>query len=67
LYERGVVEQGTLYRAWTSAANDQIIKDHAQSKKIQASLVYLTKALEELGAPLDDEELAAFMKQVAKR
>jgi len=67
LYERGVVEQGTLYRAWTSAANDQIIKDHAKSAQIQASLVHLTKALEELGAPLDDEELAAFMKKVAKR
>lgn len=67
LYERGVVEQGTLYRAWTSATNDQIIKDHAKSEQIQASLVHLTKALEALGAPLEDDELADFMKKVAKR
>ena len=67
LYERGVVEQGTLYRAWTSATNDDAIKKHPKSARIQASLVHLTKALQELGAPLDDEELAAFMKKVAKR
>ena len=67
LYERGVVEQGTLYRAWTSATNDDIIKKHPKSERIQASLVHLTKALQELGAPLDDEELADFMKKVAKR
>lgn len=67
LYERGVVEQGTLYRAWTSATNDDIIKKHPKAEEIQASLLHLTKALEALGAPLDDEELADFMKKVAKR
>lgn len=67
LFERGVVDQGTLYRAWTSAANDDIIKNHAQSEKIRNSLVHLTHALEALGAPLDDEELVAFMKKVTKR
>ena len=67
LYERGVVEQGTLYRAWTSATNDDIIKKHPKAEEIQASLVHLTKALEALGAPLEDDELADFMKKIAKR
>jgi len=67
LFERGVVDQGTLYRAWTSTTNDETIRNHPKSKQIQASLVHLTKALEALGAPLDDDELVDFMKKVAKR
>ena len=67
LYERSVVETGKLYRALNASENDGIIKAHPKCAQITAALEYYTKALEALGAPLEDEDLAQFMKDVAKR
>jgi hypothetical protein len=67
LYERSVVEIGKLYRALTASDNDAIIKAHAKRAQITAALEHLTKALTALDAPTEDEDLAKFMKEVAKR
>jgi len=67
LYERIVCEGGALYRALTSTTNDDIIKKHPKSKELTGFLEHLTKALTAAGAPLEDDELVALMKQLAKR
>jgi len=67
LYERSVVEIGKLYRALTATDNDAIIKAHAKRDQLTAALEHLTKALTALDAPTEDEDLAAFMKAIAKR
>lgn len=61
LYSRYVIELGKLYRAGNSAENDAIIKAHANGDKIVAALEAVTTALKALGAPLEDDELKAFM------
>ena len=67
LYERIVCEGGALYRALTNPTNDDIIKKHAKSKELTDFLEHLTAALTAAGAPLEDDELVALMKQLAKR
>jgi len=67
LYERSVVELGTLYRALNSADNDAIIKGHAKAKELQAALLDITRGLKALGAPVADADLVKFMKTVSKR
>jgi hypothetical protein len=66
LYERFVVEIAKLYRAGMSAENDAVIKNHAQGDKITAALESITTALQALDAPLEDEDLVAFVKSVSK-
>jgi hypothetical protein len=61
LYARYVVELGKLYRAGVSAENDTVIKNHPRGAEIVAALESVTAALKALGAPLDDEELKAYM------
>ncbi len=61
LYSRYVVELGKLFRAGMSAENDAIIKNHPRGAEIVAALESVTAALKALGAPLDDEELKAYM------
>jgi len=67
LYERSVVELGKLYRALNASDNDSVIKAHAKRAEIVAALEHITAALTALDAPTEDEDLAAFMKEVAKR
>jgi len=67
LYERSVIELGKLYRALTASDNDAIIKAHAKRAELVAALEHLTKALTALDAPTEDEDLAQFMKSLAKR
>ena len=67
LYERSVVELGKLYRALNSADNDAVIKAHAKGQELQDALVDVTKALQSLGAPTEDEDLVGFMKSIANR
>ena len=67
LYERSVVEIGKLYRALTATDNDDKIKAHEKRAEIVAALEHITTALTALGAPTEDEDLAKFMKEVAKR
>jgi len=67
LYERSVCEIGKLYRALTASDNDAIIKAHAKRTQLTAALEHLTKALTALDAPTEDEDLAQFMKSLAKR
>lgn len=67
LYERSVVEIGKLYRALTATDNDAKIKAHAKRDQIVAALEHITTALTALDAPTEDEDLAKFMKEVAKR
>ena len=67
LYERSVVEIGKLYRALTATDNDAKIKAHAKRAQIVAALEHITTALTALDAPTEDEDLAKFMKEVAKR
>ena len=62
LYQRSVVELAKLYRALNSAENDAIIKGHARGEELQAALLHITNALEALDAPLEDDELVAFVK-----
>jgi len=62
LYQRSVVESSKMYRALNSAENDATIKAHAKREQLQAFLMHLTKGLEALGAPLEDEDLVAFVK-----
>jgi hypothetical protein len=64
LYSRYVIELGKLYRAGMSAENDAVIKAHAHGDKITAALEAITTALQALDAPLEDEDLKAFMKSV---
>ena len=67
LYERSVVELGKLYRALNATDNDAVIKAHAKGQELQDALVDVTKALQSLGAPTEDEDLVGFMKSLAKR
>jgi len=64
LYSRYVIELGKLYRAGMSAENDAVIKAHAQGDKITAALEAITTALQALDAPLEDDDLKAFMASV---
>jgi hypothetical protein len=64
LYSRYVIELGKLYRAGMSAENDAVIKAHAHGDKITAALEAITTALQALDAPLEDDDLKAFMKSV---
>jgi hypothetical protein len=64
LYQRSVVESSKMYRALNSAENDAAIKRHSKREQLQAFLMHLTKGLEALGAPLEDEELVAFVKSL---
>lgn len=64
LYSRYVIELGKLYRAGMSAENDAVIKAHTQGDKITAALEAVTTALQALGAPLEDDDLKAFMTSV---
>jgi hypothetical protein len=66
LYERLVVELAKLYRALNSAENDVAIKNHAKRDHLVRALEQITNALAALGAPLEDEELVAFVKSIAK-
>jgi hypothetical protein len=61
LYSRYVIELGKLYRAGNSAENDAVIKAHVNGDKIIAALEAVTTALKALGAPLEDDDLKAFM------
>jgi|DEB0MinimDraft_10_1074344.scaffolds.fasta_scaffold62593_1 hypothetical protein len=67
LYERSICEGGALYRALTSTTNNDIIKKHPKSEELTGFLEHLTRALTAAGAPLEDDELVALMKQLAKR
>lgn len=64
LYSRYVIELGKLYRAGNSAENDAVIKAHVYGDKLVAALEAVTDALKALGAPLEDDDLKAFMKSV---
>ena len=64
LYSRYVIELGKLYRAGMSAENDPIIKAHIHGDKITAALEAITTALQALDAPLEDDDLKAFMTSV---
>ena len=64
LYSRYVIELAKLYRAGMSAENDPIIKAHVHGDKITAALEAITTALQALDAPLEDDDLKAFMKSV---
>ena len=67
LYERSVIELGKLYRALNASDNDSVIKAHAKRAEIVAALEHITAALTALDAPTEDEDLAAFMKEITKR
>lgn len=64
LYPRAVIELAKLYRALNSAENDAVIKAHARGEELQAALLHITNALGALDAPLEDEELVAFVKSL---
>jgi hypothetical protein len=64
LYSRYVIELAKLYRAGMSAENDAVIKAHAFGEEITAALEAITTALQALNAPLEDEDLKAFMKSM---
>jgi hypothetical protein len=64
LYSRYVIELAKLYRAGMSAENDPIIKAHVHGDKITAALEAITTALQALDAPLEDDDLKAFMAAV---
>jgi hypothetical protein len=64
LYQRCVVEGAKLYRALNSAENDAAIKGHAKRDELTAFLLHMTAGLEALGAPLEDEDLVAFVKSL---
>jgi hypothetical protein len=61
LYARAVVEIGKLFRALNSTENDETIKSHPKGVELASTLELLTAALKVLGAPLEDEDLKAFM------
>ena len=61
LYARAVVEIGKLFRALNSTENDETIKAHPKGAELASTLELLTDALKVLGAPLEDEDLKAFM------
>jgi hypothetical protein len=65
LYQRCVVEGAKLYRALNSAENDAAIKGHAKRDELTAFLLHMTAGLEALGAPLEDEDLVAFVKTLS--
>ncbi len=60
-WARCVIESGKLYRMLTSAEKDAVIKNHPKGDRLVGFLEHLTGGLKVLGAPLDDEELIAFM------
>jgi len=60
-YARCVIEGGKLYRMLTSTEKDTVIKNHPKGDRLVGFLEHLTSGLKVLGAPLDDEELKAFM------
>ena len=62
LYQRCVTEASKLYRALNSAENDAAIKAHVKRDELTAFLLHMTAGLEALGAPLEDEDLVAFVK-----
>ena len=64
LYQRCVVEGAKLYRALNSAENDAAIKAHVKRDELTAFLLHMTAGLEALGAPLEDEDLVAFVKSL---
>jgi hypothetical protein len=64
LYSRYVIELGKLYRAGMSAENDAVIKAHAFGEEITAALEAITTELQALNAPLEDDDLKAFMASV---
>lgn len=64
LYSRYVIELAKLYRAGMSAENDAVIKAHAFGEEITAALEAITTALQALNAPLEDDDLKAFMKSM---
>jgi hypothetical protein len=61
LYARAVVEIGKLFRALNSTENDEAIRSHHKGAELAATLEHLTSALKALGAPLEDDDLKAFM------
>jgi hypothetical protein len=63
-YARCVIESGKLYRMLTAPDNDAKIKGHVQGDKLVAFLEHLTAGLKALDAPLEDEDLKAFMAAV---
>jgi hypothetical protein len=63
-YARCVIESGKLYRMLTAPDNDAKIKGHVQGDKLVAFLEHLPAGLKALDAPLEDEDLKAFMKSV---
>jgi hypothetical protein len=63
-YARCVIESGKLYRMLTAPDNDAKIKGHVQGDKLVVFLEHLTAGLKALDAPLEDEDLKAFMKSV---
>jgi len=62
LYQRTVTELAKLYRALNSAENDAVIKAHARGEELQGALLHITNALGALNAPLEDEDLVAYVK-----
>ena len=62
LYQRCVVEASKLYRALNSAENDAAIKAHVKRDELTAFLLHMSAGLKALGAPLEDEDLVAFVK-----
>jgi len=65
LYQRCVVEASKLYRALNSAENDAAIKGHVKRDELTAFLLHMTAGLGALGAPLEDEDLVAFVKTLS--
>ena len=63
-YARCVIESGKLYRMLTAPDNDAKIKGHVHGDKLVVFLEHLTAGLKALDAPLEDEDLKAFMKSV---
>jgi hypothetical protein len=63
-YARCVIESGKLYRMLTAPDNDAKIKGHVKGDKLVVFLEHLTAGLKALDAPLEDEDLKAFMKSV---
>lgn len=63
-YARCVIEGGKLYRMLIAPDNDAKIKAHVHGDRLIAFLEHLTQGIKALGAPLEDEDLKAFMKSV---
>lgn len=63
-YARCVIEGGKLYRMLIAPDNDAKIKAHVHGDRLVAFLEHLTQGIKALGAPLEDEDLKAFMKSM---